>query len=255
MNNPSTHTFTNSLWDSTSSSTGGGAIYVSGTSSLTLNNCLFLSCKSSSSSSSDWFGGGAILFISTGQLSLLSALFLSCYAVGERGGAIHVRFCGDTSFSNATCVDCSCSTVGGGLLAEGCHGLALSNSIFINCRTQIGGACGFYERYSIFSVSNCIFGKNSASHSLRGGGAVEDNVYDAHYYCIYSYSFFTQNTADNGNDIAANKVTYTSSPIVHCFTTATTNGFCNSGEFQYNWLHSGTQWIFHAIYTSHQQRH
>ena len=99
MNNPSTHTFTNSLWDSTSSSTGGGAISVSGSSSLTLNNCLFLSCKSSSQSSSDKFGGGALYFTSSGTLSVSSALFLSCSAVGERGGAIHHLGSGDSSIS------------------------------------------------------------------------------------------------------------------------------------------------------------
>ena len=195
MNNPSTHTFTNSLWDSTSSSTGGGAIYVSGTSSLTLSDCLFISCKSSSQSSSDTFGGGALYFTSSGTLSVSSALFLSCSAVGERGGAIHIHASGDVSLIAVTVADCHCSVWGGGILVEAGPSFSVSDSILILCSTRIGGACGFYGRKSEFSVFNCLFSQNSATDSSPGGGAIQDHMFEPTYKCKYYFSFFTQNSA------------------------------------------------------------
>ena len=176
------------------------------------------------------------MFRSTAVLSISSALFFSCSALGQRGGAIQITGRGDLSVSEAKFIDCHCYKWGGGILAEGSPSLSLANSYFILCSTGIGGACGFYERKTTFSVSNCLFSKNSATEPDPGGGAIQDCVYDPNYICEYRFSFFTQNIAEVGTDIAANYRSYTSSPIIHCFTTATRNSFCNSGVFKPNWL-------------------
>ena len=203
-----------------------------------MHNCLFLSCKSLTAES-DWDGGGALCSYTTGLITITQSSFIHCSAGGQRGGAIHIRYGADVSISEALFIDCSCSAYGGGLLTEYGPSLTLSNSKFILCRTQFGGACGFHARKPIFSVSNCIFARNHASGSTRGGGAVEDNVDETRHHCMYSFSFFTENTACNGNDIAANNVGYSSSPFIHCFTTTAINGFSNAGNTETNWFPLG----------------
>ena len=228
--------FKSCTWTSCSSTEAGGAIYLQSSYPLTVIDCSFLSCKSKPTSLPYGSGGGAIAFLSTGLLSISSTSFISCSALGERGGAIHIHGTGDVVISSSLIFDCSCSTFGGGLLTEYGTSLTLSNSMFILCRTQFGGACGFHTRKPIFSVSNCIFAKNQASGSTRGGGAIEDYNYNPNSYCQYYCSFFTENTASNGNDIAANGYAYSSSPLIHCFTTTKENSFSNLGTYKDNWL-------------------
>ena len=228
--------FKSCRWDSCSSTEAGGAIYLQEDYPLTVIDCSFISCTSQSSSPTYEYGGGAIAFLSSGLLDIQSTSFICCSAVGMRGGAVHIRGTGDAAISAATIFDCCCSKCGGGFLIENGPSFALSDSSFVACETQIGGACGFHRRKSTFSVSNCIFAKNHASHSSRGGGAAEDNVYDPLYCCKYSFSFFSQNIAEVGTDIAANRIAYISSPTVHCFTTTKENSFSNLGTYKDNWL-------------------
>ena len=231
----STNTFSNCLWETTSSPAGGGAIYVNDTASLTLHNCLFLSCKSLTVPS-DWDGGGALCSYTTGVITITHSSFIHCNTGGPRGGAIHIRYGADVSISEGLFVDCSCSAVGGGILTEWRPSLSLSDSKFVGCNTQKGGACSFHERKSTFSISNCLFSYNQATDATRGGGAIEDYIHHSDKLCKNSFSFFHANTAAKGKDIAVHNSTYRSSPLVYCFSTAKENRFYNYGTHQNTWL-------------------
>ena len=228
--------FISCTWDSCSSTDAGGAIYLQEDYPLTVIDCSFVYCKSKTASSNYYWGGGAIAFVSTDLLDIKSTSFIHCSASGVRGGAIHVHDIGNVLISHSLFLDCVCSTVGGGILVEDEPSLSLSSSHFIDCHTKIGGACGFYKRKSTFSVSNCLFANNKASDLSIGGGAIVDCLYPSSYLSQYRFSFFTQNKAYVANDIAVIDNAYSSSPIMHCFTTTNEKSFYNCGNEAVNWL-------------------
>ena len=208
--------FKSCTWTSCSSPEAGGAIYLEDNYPLTLIDCSFLSCKSQPVSLPFLNGGGAIAFFSTGILTISSTSFISCSALGDRDCALHISARGDAFISNAAFIDCHSSMYGGGMLAEWNPSLSLAHSQFLFCSTNIAGSCGFYRRKSVFSVSNCLFSRNSANDSSRGGGAIEDYIYDPSLSCEYSFSFFTHNTAPVGDDLAVNNIAYSTSPLLLC---------------------------------------
>ena len=152
----------------------------------------------------------------------------------------HVEFC--------NFVHCSSGNDGGGISMYCSYShpntLPLTKCRFFCCYANStangdGGAIIVWENKEVFGFSNCLF---SSGHSiLRAGGTSFGftSMTQVSFYFI-CFSFFTGNTAPNGNDICLYNVK--GNPILHSFTTTAVNTLYNSSSASYvtDWLPLGT---------------
>ena len=79
---------------------------------------------------------------------------------------------------------------------------SVSSSCFLHCNAlQAGG--GLYQNSNLtsssLSITNCLFTKNCAQYSGEHGGGGFEDFREGGYSSQYSYLFFSENTAPNGN--------------------------------------------------------
>jgi hypothetical protein len=153
-----------------------GAIYLNLSSTITLSDTTFTSCKC------DHYGG-ALRILSTTKIT--SCLFDRCVAGSQgsvaQGGAIHVD---DTNLTIISCKFVSCNSLGGGGAIAFSVGssesgavditLLLEKTVFLNCEStsgsgedEKGGALRLY--FSGATCQNCSF---LNCRSNQGGGAI-----------------------------------------------------------------------------------
>ena len=160
---------------SCTSSLNGGAVFSDGKwNSLTVADCLFKDCLTTSTTSYPG-GGGICVEGSSASLTIHTTSFIECKAsVTNRGGS--------------------------GFFASQMHSSYTYSSRFISCLTNCaGGAIFFYEVSNAISISDTLFSDNSAASH---GGAIREHSNTIPSTPHISYSFFTGNTAQNkhGND-------------------------------------------------------
>ena len=204
----------------------GGAIYLSGSNTLTITDSLFHKCISNGDGSEPG-GGGIFITGSESSLSVSGSIFLTCEAnVYPRGG--------------------------GGFFALGVQKCHSSSSRFISCSTTCAGGAIFFQKPNTnFLVSDTLFSGNSAT--LHGGAIRELEISISP--CIHlKFDCFTRNTApDNmGNDLSVHP-DITTTPFLYCLSTATSNRAVytdgiNSHEYNGNWLPHAN--IFLNIFTT-----
>ena len=239
--------FTSRSWNGCSSTQGGAICFANQTtSSLTVKQCTFYNCNSSSTG---WVnGGGAIHCYNVYSVSLLFCSFISCSATAGSGGGVnmytiiqqpYIHTCDFIScfacddggginvwYSNAmddklACKDCrfiketvkgSRDPSGGCLLYYPSNGLICANSLFSNSEAYYGGA--FYILYTNYP---------SGMYPLQ-------------------FCFFNTNKGTVGNDITLDKYVQHNTNLVlkHCFSTSNSDriGYYNNAPAtsKDNWL-------------------
>jgi hypothetical protein len=169
----------------------GGAIHVQAT-DMNISFCTFVSCTS------DGWGGGAISFSAPGSTTLRieDSVFLTCYSLessgntGRVGGAIRIYNTGGY-LKNCSFLNCISKNNGGGIAQVTGANLAnqllwLVDCIFAyNGANDRGGAVNI--QHVAIKFSNCIFFHNSATYY---GGAV---AVDLTYSCTFESNVFARN--------------------------------------------------------------
>ena len=138
----------------------GGAVKVAEGGSLTVNNCTFADCHSSSGS------GGAIYC--EGGLNIKGTKFISCTALEGNGGAIALnKKPEDVSIENAAFIRCSAEYGGAFSTIYDGENAVLSNCTFSNCAAEENGGAIFCESIMNITANKLTFNKCSAEY---GGG-------------------------------------------------------------------------------------
>ena len=151
------------------SAQNGGAIYVDGNTAaaptqLTLTNCSVLNNESIASGSA-FNGGGGVYVEPNAKLTLLTTT-LSGNTTVASGGALHIG--GILSASNAEISGNTASGAGGGVLLEATAAATLVNSLVSNNTAVISGG-GVYASGGTLNISGGSFLNNRANDSGAGG--------------------------------------------------------------------------------------
>ena len=197
----------------------GGAIYAQSSTSVSINNSLFHSCRSQSNNISH--GGGGLFLISIkDKIHVASSTFYSCTSKCDGGAADIQEFFPSENkcyeFYACTFLKCVISydyaCEGGALLLWNISLLQSSNTLFSRNEGWAGGACG----------TNCV----SCAPNYQM------------YFCL-----FHMNKALKGNDVYF-YVEPSHSPLLHCFSTTEDKRICYfNGDYHFNkdnWLPFGT---------------
>ena len=222
----------------TSNDCGAAISFISG-GSLSMERSTFRECHTSKDFT-DMKGGGAI-FITCGTFYVTSSVFIDC-VTKSYGGAIYAKeACTSSVLSITSFISCN-ALYGGGVMTHVGPTSTVSSCCYISCKVSNCGG-GLYHNSnkpsSRISLSNSLFTDNIAKYSgQRGGGAFEDYG-DSSYQSTYSFSYFANNTAQNGvgNDISLIQKLLPISNITHCFSTTSSDSLWNGGYHVNNWLH------------------
>ena len=205
------YSFTNCKWESCTSSTTGGAISLSeSTSSLNILSCMFSTCGSSSD-------GGAVYTVSLSTLLIIDSFFNACTVTRDTsnaGGvyALSITQCvrvDNTNFiqnegyrhGNALFIQQSNSNAGSDSSIH--PGTAISNGRFVSCCMKRYDATAYLKTGSGQSINNCLFANNYAK---RWAGAVRLDVdtlrFDENGNALpyLLFDFFSNNQADKNYD-------------------------------------------------------
>ena len=216
------------------SGTGGGAVFVSDASELTMSCSVFQSCVVYTSNSGD---GGAIEMLTlSSNLLINNCIFLRCVS-GDDGGAICMW---DFPSWQKTCV-----TDSRFILCEGRHP-----------DNADGGSVMIWRSKAAIGFSNTLFGD---SHATYRGGALCYYIYSTedHHSSIHliTFCFFRNNSveSDSGNDIYFNDW-IPDKPFLHCFSITKENSICYVIDDVYhfdkdNWLPQGKFPFFVNVYS------
>lgn len=237
----STATFSSCLFlDINSTSNGAGISFTSGD-SLTIKDCIFISCCNYVDFDSS--NGGGAVFIKSGELFVLSSVFTHCVTSSCGGGILAYRGCSSSSVRFSSFLLCK-SFYGSGITSFYGPSSSVFSSYFISCTAERFGGGLYHDSQNSLSfiyTSNTLFSNNKAesnTNNNRGGGAFED-YRQAAYPSQYCFSFFTHNTAVNGKgyDISIQQNPFSVSPASFSFTTTDSEcSFYNSGGNTDNWL-------------------
>ena len=216
----------------TSPNTDGGAILFvptggTSSSSLTVSNCLFSSCKANSGEPN--LSGGGVSVRAVADVTVSSCLFMLCESSGS-GGLFLQGITHQPSISECTFHSCRCPKTGAGAYVGYCA-LAVSPVFCRDCRF-IKGEPLLNRGYSLSggglslsssstnranTIVNAIFANNQA---VNGGGLhiyKPSGIIPSVKFCV-----FYGNTATNhGHDI--NLTPMEENPLFYCFTSNTQN--------------------------------
>ena len=234
--------FTSCTFISLTTTDDGGAISFTSGSSLSVYQCMFISC--SAPQAEYWYHGGGAVFSNTGDiLSVKSSTFIACSTNTFGGGVLATAACKYCSVSLCSFFHCTAEHGGGVCVFLG-PSSTVDSSRFCSCTASFGcgsgGGGGLYhdcQGDSGIDASNLLFNKNAAYSTGRGGGGFEDYRW-SQFSITFSFSFFTQNTAPNGvgKDISILNKDLSAENIQHCFTTTSSKSFYNNGEHKNDWL-------------------
>ena len=222
-----------------SDNTNGGAIFFHRTestsleTSLTVNNCFFLSCKANNGNPNLSSGGVSARYVS--DVTITSCFFKQCESSGT-GGLFLQHLSHQPSISECTFYTCRCPKTGAGAYVGYCA-LEVSPVFCYDCRFLKGEPI-INEEYSLAggglslssdtsnranTIVNVIFAYNRA---INGGGL---SIYQRSGLTpSVKFCFFSENTVTNkGHDINLSEVN--ENPLFRCFTytTQTTTLFVN----------------------------
>ena len=239
----STTSFLRCTFSTMSSDDQGAAIYSKSTAlvSVTVTSCVLADCTAG-------MNGGAIYLSGINSLTVTGSVFQNCITNSEEsepgGGGIYVDGLESCLYvSTSSFINCK-STVGhrggSGFFASQIKSLCTYSTRFISCSsTNAGGALFFLQVSNDLLVSDSLFSNNTAD--VHGGAIREVNDFISSIPHL-KFSFFTANRApdDHGNDLSI-QPEITSSPFIHCFTTALSNRVAynsGSGSHKYDdyWL-------------------
>ena len=235
--------FTSCSFTSLSSTTSGGAIYLTQKdASLTIAMCSFTDCKAKKGS------GGGIYANPAKEVIILESTFLRCNVIssnngGEGGGCAYIYSVDQkvqiiyTSF-----ISSSVPYDSGGIHMRSCNApentfITFQHCIFIACKgddSDGGGIMAWGNNYNV-GISNVLF----CECSNKNGGAFVLSVLSSATTPFISFCLFYRNSATaNGQDIYFNNCG--TNPISHSFTTSSRMDRVylaeNSNAYQYNWL-------------------
>ena len=233
---------TSCIFTSLTTTDNGAAISFTQGDTLSVDLCTFSDCTAPHASG--WYNGGGAVYSTAGSLlSLTSSTFVRCSTTSFGGGLLATKDLLNVSISFCSFFHCTADPGGAVSLFYGPSSTFIS-SRFISCASYLAGGGIYYDCTSnsaLFCLSDSLFAHNTAESNgnpLRGGGAFEDYRYYL-YTSKYSFSFFTENTAPNGkgNDISIYNNELHTENIQHCFTTTTSHSLCNTKYDGYdNWL-------------------
>ena len=178
------------------STKNGGGVYASGTSNtLSVDDCLFKDCVTSSHESIT-AGGGMYMSGSTSSLIIHSSTFSTCKATVEDYG-------------------------GAGLMISNLKIASISSSRFILCSTNSRGGGVYINEFTPVTFTDILFSGNTADVY---GGAIREYENSRASTPHLKYSFFTNNSAGEnyGNDFSVDPE-ISKSPFLQSFSTATSN--------------------------------
>ena len=200
----------------------GGAICVNGLSTITVSSSVFFNCRAPQTNKNDCGSGGIYTHSIHNSISLSLSAFISCFT-GTSGAALFFESVSSTQLNPEIISDCK----------------------FIQCRSQDttpdGGGMTLWERVYTIRCISCFF----SGCSTTGVGGGFDYYFSANYesYPI-KFCFFNRNTGGAGNDIAlAGLYTLVGKLLLHCFSTSDPSRVAyltstwSLGDF--NWLPQG----------------
>ena len=220
-------TFTSCIWRQCEAQNGGG-IYLNVSNSavsLTVTKSEFHSCKA------DPYRGGGIYLEGIGKVKIIETLFheCTCKATNDAGGGgIEMwNIQKSPTIERADFISCESGNDGGGLgiwkspvyqdtCVKGCCFVECKSS---NATSSDGGGLMVWNSSAAICCSDTLF---SHSHSDYRGGAASVFAYNNTQFSsslpLFSFSFFTDNTASYGNDLFLVEWTPTY-PFFHSFST------------------------------------
>ena len=213
----------------------GGALYFDSQpsqsqSSLEVQNCTFLDCKSTQDLKLHPYSpscGGAI-YADTLSDVCINASFFS-YCIASYGGGVFIDHT-QNSFSLSSCrfIECSSSNSGSGVFLQSSNlssSLVLTDCLFLSnhCDNSTdnstenygGGACIRFQRNHSILIANCLFLENKA----RNGGGIFAKANESPSIFSIQFSFFSYNSVSGcGEDIFLEG--FTDNPILSSFTSS-----------------------------------
>ena len=247
--------------------------------SYTMKSCIWKDCSNDAT-------GGAISYSSSSATSdsllVQSCSFISCKSTEKEGGAISVTNIGTITTENSYFEGCQCAHIlgdcGGGAIwwnsvitqpmirvcdfircVSGDEGGALStrtnvfneyfvvqNSRIIRCNgtNDDGGGILLGGHRNYLGCTGILF---TGCWCIRHGGALYSDCFNSYSSPLIRFCFFTQNTAQSnlGHDcytVDAGSII----PLLHCFTTTTSNRVYPSSN-ENNWLPHASIFVSRAI--------
>ncbi len=198
-------TATNTVFDSSSSTTNGGAIYSSSEGvTISLNNCTFSNNRASY--------GGAI-YMNGGALIIKNSLFKNNQATYYGGAVTAKNFASITVKKSRFINDFSLNDAGGAFYIVDSI-LTATNMEISSCNATFGGAIASLS--SDLKLTNFTGNRNRAKYS---GGA----IYQMYGSCILAGSTFTSNSARDGGALFVDELS-SFKPTNNKFTKNTASG-------------------------------
>ena len=248
LDSSSTHAFTLCSWNGGSSTLGGAICFANQTSSsLTVDNCLFYNCNSSSSGWAN--GGGALHCYNVSTVSIQFSSFIKCCATSGCGGGVNMcDVLHQLYLNNCTFLFCFGKDDGGSAEIWSCNleenSLGCKDSRFISgLSTGTGdpwaGGLMLWDNNPPLQSSNIIFTNNNSTY----GGAYGTNCnVDSPGYPL-RFCFFHNNHGSCGNDVCFNHYisSFETKYFIHCFSSSSINriGVVGNSNDYSEWLPLG----------------
>ena len=189
------------LFTSCKSSSGyGGRIYAEGLSSFAVKHTLIFDCHSTTKN------GGGLVFSSSVGFPLLSEIsFISCYARNYYSSADSADDGGGLFISS------SAASTELHYIIQGCR--------FISCGCyDWGGGCFLGVSYSVVGCTDSLFASGKSNNAAAIGIHNDDSQANTLiYFCYFCYNIASQIPSDI--NINRHAGTFSSSPIIHSFST------------------------------------
>ncbi|KAH7821517.1 uncharacterized protein MONOS_9996 [Monocercomonoides exilis] len=217
----------------------GGTICASNTKSFTIKNCFFDRCNNTHPNGY----GGVIHMTDVGPLLIQNCTAEKCNAIAQEGVMRIENLFSSVTVTDMNSTECEGAYRGVGLIAGSSSPVCCTSLKMIKSKSRIGeaGAIALYQTFSSFIAIDWLCDSNSA---VNVGGAifVMRDISGSVNPVSFRYSFFINNTAPKGTDIAFTDHYFNltnSSCFQLCFSQSNqnrvwmcTSGFrsCSSGE-------------------------
>ena len=213
-------------------SADGGAIYASGgTTELTVKDCAFIDC-SSTSQTNYYSGGGAIYTESISSISVINSDFVwnKSSKQAYSGGALTVRFPSSTTIRDNTFTKCCIGSSGGAIYIQSSSpdrtSTVIENCRILNCKGTTnggGGICAHLNYQYNDLITECLF---SLCTNYYGGGLYLYHPTSSSGQYPVHFCFFNKNSISKsggyGNDVYLEWYNPNNDPVVcfHCHSTS-----------------------------------